>query len=119
MGNGQAGDESTVKISSNEKHKTGNFKLMVYALKKERFEEFYRDLADEQMIIEKFTDCKINGKISAQKDGVLFLSIPYEKGWKVYIDGERTETFKVLQAMLGVKVCSGEHNIRIEYTITD
>ena len=116
MGNGQAGDESTVKISSNEKHKTGNFKLMVYALKKERFEEFYRDLADEQMIIEKFTDCKINGKISAQKDGVLFLSIPYEKGWKVYIDGERTETFKVLQAMLGVKVCSGEHNIRIEYT---
>ena len=116
MGNGQTGEESTVKITSNEKHKTGNFKLMVYALKKERFEEFYNDLADEQVEIDKFTDCKISGKVSAQKDGVLFLSIPYEKGWKVYIDGERVETFKVLQAMLGVKVCSGEHNIRIEYT---
>ena len=34
----------------------------------------------------------------------------------MYIDGERAETFKVLQAMLGVKVGGGEHNIKIEYT---
>jgi uncharacterized membrane protein YfhO len=116
MGNGQAGEESTVKITSNEKHKTGNFKLMVYALKKERFEAFYNDLADEQLVIDKFSDCRISGKVNVRKDGVLFLSIPYEKGWKVYIDGERAETFKVLQAMLGVKVGSGGHDIRIEYT---
>ena len=36
--------------------------------------------------------------------------------WKVCIDGEKAETFKVLQAMLGVKVSSGQHDIRIEYT---
>ena len=116
MGNGQAGDESTVKITSSEKHKSGNFKLMVYSVKKERFEEFYSELADEQLDITEFSDRKIKGRVNAKKDGVLYLSIPYEKGWKVYIDGERAETFKVLQAMLGVKVDSGEHNIRIEYT---
>ena len=116
MGNGQAGDESTVKITSNEKHKSGNFKLMVYALKKDTFEDVYRALADEQLEIKRFSDRKISGKLSVKDDGVLYLSIPYEKGWKVYIDGERTETFKVLQAMLGVRVGSGEHDVRIEYT---
>ena len=116
MGNGQAGETSTVKITSNEKHKSGNFKLMVYALDKDKFENAYRALADEQLEITRFSDRKISGKLSAKEDGVLYLSIPYEKGWRVYIDGERTETFKVLQAMLGVRVGSGEHDVRIEYT---
>ena len=116
MGNGQAGENSTVKITSNEKHKSGNFKLMVYALDKDKFENAYRALADEQLEITRFSDRKISGKLSVKEDGVLYLSIPYEKGWRVYIDGERAETFKVLQAMLGVKVGSGEHDVRIEYT---
>ena len=116
MGNGQSGESSTVKITSSEKHKSGNFKLMVYALEKERFEEVYSSLADEQLEITDFSDRRIQGKLSVKEDGVLFLSIPYEKGWKVYIDGEKAETFKVLQAMLGVKAGSGDHDIRIEYT---
>ncbi len=116
MGNGQSGESSTVKITSNEKHKSGNFKLMIYALQKDSFEEAYQSLADEQLEIESFSDRKISGKLNVKEDGVLFLSIPYEKGWKVCIDGEKAETFKVLQAMLGVKVSSGQHDIRIEYT---
>ena len=116
MGNGQSDESSTVKITSSEKHKSGNFKLMVYALEKERFEEVYSSLADEQLEITDFSDRRIQGKLSVKEDGVLFLSIPYEKGWKVYIDGEKAETFKVLQAMLGVKAGSGDHDIRIEYT---
>ena len=31
----------------------------------------------------------LSGKISAQNDGVLQLGVPYSKGWKVYIDGQR------------------------------
>ncbi len=116
MGNGQAGSTSTVKITSDKEHKSGNFKLMVYALNKNVFDEIYEALSDEQLEITSFSDTEICGKINAKEDGVMFLSIPYEKGWKVYIDGEKTETCKLLQAMLGVKVKSGEHDIRIEYT---
>ena len=45
----------------------------------------------------------------------MFLSIPYEKGWSVYIDGEKAETVKLMQSMLGVKVSAGEHDIRLKY----
>ena len=116
MGNGQGGDMSTVKITSNPDHKTGNFKLMIYALNKEVFEKAYCALADEQLHITGFSDRKIRGELTAKEDGILFLSIPYEKGWKVYIDGERAGTFKLVQSMTGVNVPAGEHDIRIEYT---
>ena len=41
----------------------------------------------------------------------MFLSIPYEKGWSVYIDGKKADTFKVLHSMLGVEVSEGNHDI--------
>lgn len=116
MGNGQTGDTSTVKITSNEKNKSGNFKLMVYSINKRKFERFYNALADEQLEITSFADTKIEGSINAKEDGILFLSIPYEKGWRVYIDGKKADTFKVVGAMLGVRADAGEHDIRIEYT---
>ena len=34
----------------------------------------------------------------------------------MYIDGERAETFKLLQAVTGVMVAEGSHDVRIEYT---
>lgn len=116
MGNGQEGSVSTVRITSSEKHKTGNFKLMVYALSEDTFKKAYSALADEQLEITEFSDTKIHGSIEAKEDGIMFLSIPYEKGWSVYIDGKKAETFKLLQAMIGVNVSKGSHDIRIEYT---
>ncbi|WP_024861020.1 YfhO family protein [Ruminococcus flavefaciens] len=116
MGNGQAGESSTVRLTSNEKHKSGNFKIMVYALNKDTFEKAYCALADEQLQIRSFKDTDIIGSVDAKKDGIMFLSIPHEKGWSVYIDGEKAETFKLLQAMTGVRVSAGRHNIELKYT---
>lgn len=116
MGNGQGGESSTVRIISNEKHKSGNFKIMVYALSQDTFEKAYCALADEQLRIKRFKDTDILGSVEAKRDGIMFLSIPYEKGWSVYIDGEKAETFKLLQAVLGVKVPAGRHDIELKYT---
>ncbi|MBP5378022.1 MAG: YfhO family protein, partial [Ruminococcus sp.] len=98
------------------KHKSGNFKIMVYALNKDTFEKVYCALADEQLHIRRFEDTDILGSVDVKKDGVMFLSVPYEKGWSVYIDGEKAETFKLLQAMLGVRVPAGRHDIELRYT---
>lgn len=116
MGNGQSGSTSTVQISSKSDSFSGNFKLMIYALSQPVFEKAYSRLADEQLGITHFSDTKIEGKINALDDGVMFLSIPYEKGWKVIVDGEEAETFAVMQSMLGVKLSAGEHTIVLKYT---
>lgn len=115
MGNAQEGETVDVEIIPKSDTTTGSFKLMVYALSQSAFEEAYSVLADEQLEITEFSDTKIKGKITALEDGVLFLSMPYEKGWSVYVDGEKTETCKVMNAMLGAKVPAGIHDIKIVY----
>ncbi|MBQ9899182.1 MAG: YfhO family protein [Ruminococcus sp.] len=116
MGNGKAGSIAQVELFAKEDHSTGSVKLMVYALKEELFSEAYDRLADEQLSISSFRDTQIEGTVTAKKDGILFLSMPYEKGWRVYVDGEETETMPVMNAMLGARVSEGTHEIRIEYT---
>ena len=115
MGNAQEGENSTVEVGIKSETKTGNYRLMVYALSKSAFENAYAALADEQLEISSFSDTEICGTLDAKQDGVLFLSIPYEKGWSVYIDGQKAETVKLMQSMLGAKVSQGHHYIRISY----
>ena len=57
----------------------------------------------------------ITGTIKADKDEILQLSVPYSKGYTVYVDGKKTDTFSSSIAYLGVKLSKGNHNIRVEY----
>ena len=115
MGSISSEDESSVELKTKSDKVSGNYKLMVYAMNHSLFEEMYQSFADEQLEIESFSDTEITGTVTAKKNGLLFLSIPYEKGWRVYVDGKKTATHSVLNAMLGVKVPAGTHEIRLEY----
>lgn len=116
MGNSGEGTESKIYLKSREDKTSGNFQIKSYTMELDLFEKFYNEMADEQLDITEFKDTNIKGSITAKKDGVMFLSIPYEKGWSVYIDGEKAETFPVLNAMLGVKVAEGSHDIELKYS---
>ncbi|MBR3759494.1 MAG: YfhO family protein [Ruminococcus sp.] len=116
MGNSGEGTMSRVQMTVRDDKKSGNYQLKTYTMNLELFEKFYDSLADEQLEITSFSDAKIKGTINAKKDGVMFLSIPYEKGWSVYIDGKKADTFKVLHSMLGVEVSVGNHDIVLKYS---
>lgn len=116
MGNSGEGTMSRVELTVRDDKTSGNYQLKTYTMELDLFEEFYNRLADEQLEITSFKDTRIEGTINAKKDGVMFLSIPYEKGWSVYIDGKKADTFKVLHAMLGVKVSEGSHEIVLKYS---
>ncbi|MDE5584402.1 MAG: YfhO family protein [Ruminococcus sp.] len=115
MGNGQSGSTETAEIFVDSESNSGNYKLMIYALSKENFETAYNNLADEQLNIKSFEDTEITGDIDVKNDGIMFLSIPYEKGWRVYVDGKKAELTEVLNAMSGVRLTKGHHDIRLEY----
>ena len=111
MGNAQEGETSTVDVGAKSEKTAGNYKLVVYAMDCDVFERAYSEMADEQLKIDKFSDTDIYGTIEAKKDGIMFLSIPYERGWSVYIDGEKAETEMLMQSMLGVRVQQGRHEV--------
>ena len=61
-------------------------------------------------------DNYIKGKINVTKDKTtLFTSIPYDDGWRVFVDGKKVKYDKLLTAFIGVDLTEGEHIIEFKY----
>ena len=54
-------------------------------------------------------------KINNVDKETLLLTIPYDEGYKVYVDGKKTNYYKMLDAFIGVDLESGIHDIKIKY----
>lgn len=58
----------------------------------------------------------IKGKVKAEKDGMLYLSILYNPGWKIYVDGKQADrVYCVNTAFTGVEMSAGDHVVELVY----
>ena len=57
----------------------------------------------------------IEGSINVKEDGYFKLSIPYDEGFEIYVDGEKTPYEVVNKSFIGFKIKEGNHDIRIVY----
>lgn len=78
-------------------------------------ETFTSELNSNGINITEFKDTKIKGTLNATSDMTVFTSIPYDKGWCVYVDGQRIETFEVTETFLAFDISAGEHTIEMKY----
>lgn len=65
---------------------------------------------------EKISSSHLKGSVTMTEDNpYLMFSIPYEKDWKVEIDGKKADTFAVVDALMAVEIEPGEHFVEIKY----
>ena len=57
----------------------------------------------------------IEGNINVTKDGYFTITIPYDKGFKIYVDNKLVNYEKVNYAFIGFKINKGNHNIKLVY----
>ncbi len=84
------------------------------------FEEVSADVNDRKadtLQITSFSDNHISGKISLKEARVLFLSIPYDKGWKGMIDNKLQEPSLCNAGFLGFYLGKGDHTIQLDYGV--
>ena len=62
-----------------------------------------------------FSEDHIKGEITAEKDGVMFTTISWEPGWTIKVDGEKVEPVKVCDALIGVELTAGTHEIEMTF----
>lgn len=93
----------------------GNVHIYVYRINEDVFEKGYNQLLKGTYKIDAFETNKISGSVSAEEDGVMYTSIPYEKGWKAYVDGVETEISPICNAMVAVNVGKGNHTVTFKY----
>lgn len=56
-----------------------------------------------------------SGEYEAEADSWLITSIPYDKNFRVYVDGRKVQNQRVNKAFLGARITEGRHDIRIIY----
>lgn len=62
-----------------------------------------------------FKETDVKGKVNMTYDGVMFTSIPYDKGWTVFVDGKKTDYYAVSNAFLAFDLTEGEHTVEFKY----
>lgn len=63
------------------------------------------------------TDDHLTGTIHTANDGQMILTtIPYDEGWKIYVDGEQVEIYETLDALMAFDIAeSGDHTLEMRY----
>ncbi len=80
-------------------------------------QDAYEALKDHQLVIYERQGSHIKGTVDVAEDKtLLFTSIPYEEGWKIYVDGVEAEPVALLnETFLGVELTPGSHEIEMYY----
>ena len=78
-------------------------------------EEAYEKLSANALQVEYASDTQIRGEITAEKDCVLYASIPAENGWEVYIDGEKTDFYDLGMGLIFCDIEAGTHTVEYRY----
>ncbi|WP_408071984.1 YfhO family protein [Butyrivibrio sp. JL13D10] len=62
-----------------------------------------------------FATNNITGSIDTTDNEILFLSIPYSKGWKAYVDGKKKELMPADTMFSALELEPGHHDIKLIY----
>lgn len=60
-------------------------------------------------------DNHLVGTVNAPEDGYVMFTIPFEKGWKIYVDGKKQEILKANLGFQGIAVTKGNHQLELKY----
>ena len=108
------GDLVTVTVTTRGYEKTP-CGIRGYSVDDFALEEAYEKLSAGALQVEYASDTQIGGKITVEKDCVLYASIPAENGWEVYIDGEKTEFYDLGMGLIFCDIEAGTHTVEYRY----
>ena len=89
--------------------------LDIECLPMENYSDDLNRLSKESMKNVKIDVDRITGNIDVESSKLLCLTIPYEKGWRAYVDGKETEIIKTNYMYSGVLLEAGGHEIELIY----
>ena len=88
-----------------------------YYLDMDVFEDVIQELKSKEMSTEIFEDGYVKGQYDSDQDGYLLLTIPYDDGWKAYVNGQQVEITDGANALSVIPVSEGENQIELKYSV--
>ncbi len=107
--------DGAIEISNPDTEEKVSMNALVYSFNPEAYEEAYKQMASQGMEVTSFKDTRIEGKIDVKTKGLMFTSIPYDKGWTVLVDGKKIKPISIKDGFLGVYLDEGSHKLEFRY----
>lgn len=90
--------------------------LNLYQLDQNVVNTDFQMLKKNNAQITQMSGNQLTGTVDIKKDQLLMTTIPYNKGWHVYLDGQAVKTTKAVKTFLAAKVKPGKHQIKLVFT---
>jgi len=87
-------------------------------LNKEDFETIFTELKRNELKIEEFSNTSFKGTMNCDAGQIVMTTIPYDSYWKVYVDGNEVDTYRLADTLLGFNMAQGKHTVEIKYKST-
>jgi len=87
---------------------TGQYTIIQYAADTDA-------LRKETLVLTRRTQNLIEGNIAVQKPKMLFLSIPYDKGWSAKVDGKDVQIRNINVGFMGIFLQAGAHTVSVTF----
>ncbi|NLE12123.1 MAG: YfhO family protein [Clostridiales bacterium] len=118
LGRWEKGEEMLISISIEENEvyiaNSGSF---FWYLDEEVFNEYMPRLKSGCMDITEWSQTRLYGTLDAgETNTYLFMTIPFDEGWQIYVDGERVaENLVCANALMGCHIPAGKHTVEMKY----
>ena len=110
----QKGERVTL-TNGDDADETQKVSAEAYVLNEEVLAQAVEILSQEHLENVAVDSTHISGTLSLEEAGRLILSVPYEEGWTVQIDGENAEPERFGDALMAFDLEAGEHTIQMHY----
>ncbi len=110
--------DETISITVPYEQDSGKVRIYAYTINDKILDKGYEKLSENVLNIKSLDGGNIEGTFSANRNCILFTSIPYDEGWKVYVDGEKLsldDYVSIGDGLLGLNIKKGNHDIKFEY----
>ncbi len=109
------GEILTVEIPIPTGKDSGYIECYVAGLDIDILDAGYEVLKQGALDITEFDETYIKGTVNVGENKMLYTSINYDEGWTVKVDGKEVEKVKIGDALIGINIDEGTHEIEFEY----
>ena len=88
----------------------------VYTCSNEAYQKVIDKLSESQLTDVSVDGNRVSGTVDAKQEGTLLLTVPYDEGWRITVDGEVQKPYAVGKALTGVHLTAGKHTVDMKYT---
>ena len=116
LGDLKKGDHITVNMKLKEDDlMSGVVRVTLASLDEDAMKDLYGKMQEQAFHLRESSSGMLKGSVNMSEAGPVFFSIPYDKGWKVLVDGKETDAKSIGNAFLCVDVSGGKHEIELKY----